>query len=164
MSKPAGLLLPNSNIESLGLPEELDFFDSQSIDIDESLTALEVWNRLMSKKLPGMQAAFWVRDAISTRFGIKKIGGFSGERTDQVAVGDKLDFFLAEAITADRLTLTERDHHLDVMTCISVEGRHVTISSSVITHNLFGKAYMLPVAPAHKLIVWLMLRGLKKGS
>lgn len=49
--------------------------------------------------------------------------------------------------------LTERDRHLDVMICLSIADRVLTITSSVITHNTFGRLYMLPVGPAHKLIV-----------
>ena len=48
------------------------------------------------------------------------------------------------------------------MTCITTHDQRLTITSSVITHNAFGRAYMLPVAPAHRLIVWLMLRRLAK--
>jgi hypothetical protein len=32
--------------------------------------------------------------------------------------------------------------------------------SSVKTHNTFGRIYMMVVGPAHRLIVWAMLRRL----
>ena len=64
-----------------------------------------------------------------------------------------LDFFLVEHVSDDVLSLSERDTHLDVLTCISVSGHELTITSSVQIHNTFGRLYMLPVAPAHKLIV-----------
>ncbi|WP_343207554.1 DUF2867 domain-containing protein [Aliiroseovarius lamellibrachiae] len=38
----------------------------------------------------------------------------------------------------------------------------MTITSSVRTHNGFGKAYMWPVAPAHKVIVNLTLAQLRR--
>ena len=72
---------------------------------------------------------------------------------ESVEVGQMLDFFLVEYISHDVLTLTERDRHLDVMTCISSSGNELAITSSVTTHNTFGKIYMIPVAPAHKMIV-----------
>ncbi len=75
-------------------------------------------------------------------------------------MGERLDFFLVERAEPDLLVLTERDRHLDVMTCLSTAGREVAITSSVITHNLYGRAYMVPVGIAHRLIVRTMLRRL----
>lgn len=147
-------------IEILAAREELDFFDTQSIILNDRIKPLDAWNAIMANPLPGMKTAFALRDAVSSRFGVRRIGGFSGHPVESVVKGDKIDFFLVEAATEDRLTLTERDRHLDVMTCISVEDRKLSITSSVKIHNLFGKAYMLPVAPAHKLIVRTMLHRL----
>ena len=142
--------------------EKLAFYDSQSIPLPRPVTALEAWNLQMARPLPLMALAFRIRDAISARFGVKRIGGFSGRRADRVAAGDRLDFFLVERVTPQVLTLTERDRHLDVMTCITTTGGQLAITSSVITHNLFGRAYMLPVGPAHKVIVRAMLRRLAR--
>lgn len=109
-----------------------------------------------------LKVAFRIRDVISSKFGVKKIGGFSTAAPTAVAVGDKLDFFLVEYVSDDVLTLSERDRHLDVLTCISTQGKTLTITSSVQTHNTFGRAYMLPVGPAHKWIVRSFLRRIKK--
>ena len=38
----------------------------------------------------------------------------------------------------------------------------MAVISSVITHNRFGRAYMLVVGPAHRLIVRTMLRRLQR--
>ncbi|MEL7521783.1 MAG: DUF2867 domain-containing protein [Cyanobacteria bacterium J06553_1] len=59
------------------------------------------------------------------------------------------------------MVLTERDRHLDVMTCISINGPTVSITSSVLIHNWFGHAYMIPVGIAHRWIVRRMLRRLR---
>ena len=69
-----------------------------------------------------------------------------------------MDFFLIERLEDAMMTLTVRDRHLHVMICIEIKGCTVSITASVVTHNLFGRLYMFPVAPAHRLIVWLMLR------
>jgi len=74
-----------------------------------------------------------------------------------------LDFFLVECTSNDVLSLSSRDSHLDVLTCISTQGTRLTITSPVKTHNWFGKLYMLPVAPTHKLIVWIFLRRIKQA-
>ncbi|SJZ99365.1 Protein of unknown function [Consotaella salsifontis] len=111
---------------------------------------------------PFMRIAFRTRDAISSLFGVKRIGGFSGKRREAVQAGDRLDFFLVEHSAPDMLVLTERDRHLDVMICLSIADHLLTITASVVTHNAFGRMYMVPVGLAHKLIVSRDLRRLKR--
>jgi len=77
-------------------------------------------------------------------------------------VSDPVDFFLIGPVDDQVLSLTTRDRHLDVMTCVTVEGAQLAITASVVTHNGFGRLYMVPVAPAHRLIVWAMLRRLRR--
>lgn len=140
----------------------LDYFDSQSVTLPRALPPLEAWNQIMARPQPLMAIAFRLRDAISSKFGVKRIGGFTGKRHESVKVGDRLDFFLVEHVSAEALVLTERDRHLDVMTCVSTRGQVLTITSSVKTHNTFGRVYMIPVGVAHKIIVRNMLRRLEK--
>ena len=118
----------------------------------------------MAKPLPGLGLAIKLRDAISARFGVARIGGFSGAIVEAPQVGDHLDFFLIEHISDTVLSLTARDRHLDVMTCVTVEGVRLAITASVVTHNWFGRLYMIPVAQAHRLIVWAMLRRLRRSA
>ena len=124
------------------------------------VTPLQAWNLIMSKPLPLMHTAFRVRDAVSRQFGVRKIGGFSGVSRNEVAVGDRLDFFLVEHSGPNLLVLSERDRHLDVVTRIASSGRQLTIASTVVTHNAFGRAYMLVVGPTHRLIVRAMMSRL----
>lgn len=51
------------------------------------------------------------------------------------------------------LVLTERDRHLHVMTSITCAGPVVSVASLVVTHSGFGRAYMMVVGPAHRMIV-----------
>lgn len=162
MATHALYTLPNFHIQTLAPPEELSFFDQQSETLSKTITPLEAWGMLLAKPSPILGFAFRVRDAISSQFGVKKIGGFSSDMPKSVSVGDKLDFFLVEHVSENTLSLSERDTHLDVLTCISTHENELTITSSVITHNAFGRIYMLPVSPAHKLIVWSFLRRIKK--
>lgn len=159
MSSPA-------QVETLGPQAALYYYDSQSVTLPAPITPLQAWQRIMARPLPGLGLAFAIRDAISARFGVARIGGFTGRAVQSVAPGDRLDFFLVEGISDHHLTLTARDRHLDVMVCVTasppVAGQQsLAITASVITHNWFGRAYMLPVAPAHRLIVRAMLRRLQ---
>ncbi|WP_376905568.1 DUF2867 domain-containing protein (plasmid) [Agrobacterium radiobacter] len=83
-------------------------------------------------------------------------------KTGDRKAGRATRFFLAEHSAPDVLVLTERDRHLDVMLCLSIVNRMLTITSSVVTHNTFGRIYMLPVGPVHKLIVSRDLKCLKQ--
>ncbi|MGB7268670.1 MAG: DUF2867 domain-containing protein [Albidovulum sp.] len=153
MKTDSYLTIPDTNIQVLAPINELDFFDTQSVKLLQPTSPLEAWRIVMSQPMPIMNLAFRVRDVISSMFGVKKIGGFSGVVPKSVEMGQMLDFFLVEHISQNVLTLTERDRHLDVMTCISSSRNELTITSSVKTHNTFGRVYMIPVAPAHKMIV-----------
>lgn len=139
---------------------DLAFLDSQSVTLPAALTPLQAWRVIMARSLPGLGLAFRIRDAISARFGVARIGGFSGAQVGDPKPGDHLDFFLIEHLAADVMTLTARDSHLDVMICVTTQGPRLDITASVITHRWFGRVYMWPVGPAHRLIVWLMLRRL----
>lgn len=154
MTAPA----PDGSPQLIAPRDLLAFHDSHSTPLPHPMTAIEAWDRVMTRPLPGLALAFRVRDAISARFGVQRIGGFSGRRSAEVRVGDRLDFFLVEAIGPEHLTLTARDRHLDVMTSVTTGNGRLGITSSVITHNWFGRVYMWPVGPAHKVIVRQMLR------
>ncbi|MFW0754516.1 DUF2867 domain-containing protein [Pseudomonas sp. H11T01] len=141
---------------------DLDYYDSRSVPLPVEITALDAWNIMTAEPGLLMRLAFRTRDAISSLFGVKRIGGFSGARRETVHADEQLDFFLVEHSAPDMLVLTERDRHLDVMICLSITDRVFTITSSVVTHNVFGRIYMLPVGLAHKLIVNSDLRRLKR--
>ncbi|WP_027259369.1 DUF2867 domain-containing protein [Leisingera aquimarina] len=151
-----------ARIQILAPAKELDFLDTQSVVLPAPVTPLEAWNIMHAKPLPGMKLAFQLRDAISACFGVKRIGGISRAPKAAVKTGDKLDFFLVEALSDEVMTLTVRDQHLDVMTCVSSSSGVLSVTSSVKTHNLFGRIYMIPVRPAHKLIVALSLKRLRR--
>lgn len=155
-------MLLRANLHVLRPPGELDYFDSRSVVLPRAISPLEAWNIIMAGPKPLLRAAFRIRDAISACFGVRSIGCFSGRTRNEVKAGDQLDFFLVEHVGREALVLTVRDSHLDVMTCISAMGREVAVTSSVVTHNAFGRLYMVPVGPAHRLIVNGMLRRLKQ--
>ena len=151
-----------SPVRTLREVSELDYHDSRSVLLPAPITALEAWNLMTAEQGLPMRLAFRARDAISSLFGVKRIGGFSGTRRDTVEAGDYLDFFLVEHSAPQMLVLTERDRHLDVMICLSITDRMLVVTSSVVTHNTYGRLYMVPVGPAHKLIVNSYLRQVKR--
>ncbi|WP_323783257.1 DUF2867 domain-containing protein [Leisingera sp.] len=151
-----------ARIQILAPAKELDFLDTQSIVLPVPVTPLAAWNIMHARPPPGMNLAVRLRDAISACFGVKGIGAISRTPKAAVKTGDKLDFFLVEALSDEVLTLTVRDRHLDVMTCVSSNSGVLSVTSSVKTHNLFGRVYMIPVRPAHRLIVARTLKRLQQ--
>lgn len=150
-----------ANARLIAPRESLHFLHVGAVELARPLTALEVWNRTSATDLPFLATAFRIRDAISGLFGVAPIGGLKAPPPAEVKVGDRLAFFTVDAVRDDLLALAVRDRHLDVMACITTEGRRAQITASVRVKNLFGHLYMLPVGPAHRLIVWAMLRRLK---
>jgi len=144
--------------------DQLDFLHSRSCTLPRPVSAFEAWEIIRSEPIPFLRQAFWVRDRISALFGVKPIGGISPAKAETPKKGERLDFFLVEHVSEEVLVLTVRDRHLDVMNCISVDEKTVSICTSVKTHNWFGRAYMLPVAPAHGLIVRRSLAALSRSQ
>ncbi|MBB5516845.1 hypothetical protein FHS89_002887 [Rubricella aquisinus] len=144
----------------VGPEDALDFCDCHRIALAAPITSIAAWDRMTRGPAPLLKAAFWLRDTISAPFGVRKSGGFAGRRGADPRVGEMLDFFLIERLEDDILSLTARDSHLDVMACLTLTGTEAAITTSVITHNRFGRAYMLPVGIAHPFVVRAMLRRL----
>ncbi len=138
------------------------YLDSQSMDLPGEMTPLQVWDRIMGAGLPLLPTAMRLRDRIGGLFGIAPIHGFSRVRSHDPRPGEKLDFFTVEAIGPTAMDLVVRDHHLDVLVSVLTGDRRLTITASVASHNLTGRLYMLPVGPAHRLIVRAMLRRLRR--
>ena len=156
------LSLSDSNARVLEPLVDLGFFDTQSVQLCREITPIAAWNFIMEDLQPVLKLASRVRDGVFSLFGVEAIKGFSGKAVQTATVGEYLDFFLVEYADEETLVLTERDRHLDVMTCISTDGPAVSITSSVRVHNWFGHAYMIPVGAAHKWIVRGMLKRLQE--
>jgi hypothetical protein len=159
---------PPAGARLVAEPERLNYLHTASRRLNRDMTAFEAYCKTTTHSSVVLRLAFLVRDRISSLFGVQRIRGFEGARPRSApAVGERLDFFTVEAIGKDQLVLTSRDTHLAVMISIDITSssadplaRWCHITASVETYNAFGKLYMLPVGPAHKLIVWKMLKSL----
>lgn len=141
---------------------QLDYYDRQSVVLDRPITPIQAWNMVRAQRRPVLGLAFRIRDAISARFGVRRIGGFTAMPMTEIREGARLDFFRVEHAAPDLVVLTERDRHLDVMICLTCKGAVLTVTASVVTHNRYGRAYMRVVGPAHRLIVRGMLRRMRR--
>ena len=87
------IVLPDTNIRTLQPISKLYYYDKQDTVLPRKMTALAAWNTIMRDPQPLLKVAFQIRDAISSVFGVKRIGGFSGQPVETVSVGQYLDFF-----------------------------------------------------------------------
>lgn len=148
----------------------LDFLHCDAVQVRGPLSVLQAYCAMTSDIPAWLSSAFRIRDFISRRFNVADIHGFSHRTPDTVPkVGEQLDFFTVEGISEHQLVLTARDTHLAVMVCMDLtptrdadaEGAamRLSVTTSVKRYNVFGRLYMLPVAPTHGPIVKRMLRN-----
>lgn len=77
--------------------------------------------------------------------------------------GERIGMFPVLAEAADEVVLGLDDRHLDFRLSVRVledGGEHVGVVTTLVRfHGVLGRAYFVPVRPAHRLIVPAMLRG-----
>ena len=99
---------------------------------------------------------------------MQPIQGF-GESTKPLQVGRKADFFDVIKVSDRELFLQSTDKHLSVLLVLQIEEydelrNELKVCTSVVTYNLFGKIYMLPVSLVHGFIVQQSLKNLQIKS
>lgn len=144
-------------------PEQLDYRHIDETLVGPKLTALDAYRAMTSYNPLFLRLAFRIRDMLCRLVGIEPIGGFSaGNLPSTIAAGDKLDFFDVYSATDDELVLYSDDRHLTVVVTLRLTGeiesqQRLSISTLVKTKEVLGRIYMLPVRPAHGIIVRGML-------
>jgi len=127
------------------------------------MTAFQAYRRMTENSPRLLRLAFFIRDSLSRLAGVRPISGFTGTHSlSPPEPGQKLDFFEVVQCDDASLQLLADDRHLSVLVAMSLESaddnsQRLSITASVKTHNAFGRLYMLPVAPAHGVIVRSML-------
>lgn len=142
-----------------------DFSDKHSIDCDVGeLSALTVYVE-MSKITPRwIDHLMRLRNAIVSVVGIKDLGTLSavqGIDTDNITVGERVGIFTLIANEQDKVMLSDKDKHLDVVVTLEIDrnNHQIALTTAVSVHNLLGRLYLLPVIPAHKVIVPALLNA-----
>jgi hypothetical protein len=134
---------------------------------DPSLTASEIARRAFAATPAWLDGLVQLRDRMVSLFGLKPVGRLKspvGDRpSSEPAIGDAFSIFRVISVDSDELVLGIDDTHLDVrlsfLKRLHGQHAHYVVGSWVKTHNALGRAYMLPVAPVHRLIVRLMMWG-----
>jgi hypothetical protein len=149
-----------------------DAWQISSSRVDRS--ALEHFLAAAQKTPRWINAAMSARNSIVRFFGLKNLGtldGFDETREPSAYVpGERVGIFTLFENTFDEVLLGDKDKHLNVV--LSVHRRllpggqavEVTLTTVVHVKNLLGRLYMLPVAPAHRIIAPAVLAGIADST
>jgi hypothetical protein len=135
--------------------------------VDASLTPVEIATRAFASTPGWVDGLVSLRDRAVSLFGVKAVGRLrlvdSDRSLREPAVGDAFSIFHVVFVDDTELVLGIDDTHLDVrmsfLKRFTDSRATYLVSSWVKTHNMLGRVYMLPVAPVHRLLVSLMMRG-----
>jgi hypothetical protein len=133
------------------------FIDAYSIAIDNAgLDARRAAERMLGRSPRWVEVLLALRNFLVAPFGLKT-GGPNG-----TGASDVIGIFPIVSQTPSRLVAGFNDSHLDFRVVVDVaimgQGRCVTATTLVLTHNLLGRVYLAIILPFHRLIVRNMLQ------
>jgi len=118
---------------------------------------------IFSHQPPWIGVLMKIRDALVARFGLKTSKHLASLGAD--ASSTRVGIFKIYSKTETEIVLGEDDKHLDFRASIlcsaesaSGDTRHVIVSTVVRCNNRLGRAYILLIAPFHRLVVQSSLR------
>jgi hypothetical protein len=154
-SMKAGKVEPN--IDTGALLAGAQFCDAYSIAVDDAaLDARHAAERMLGRSPRWVEALLAVRHALVKPFGLKT------SLPSEIAPANAIGLFPILSETPDRLVAGFNDKHLDFRVVVDVtacgQGRRVTATTLVLTHNLLGRVYLATILPFHRLVVRAMLQ------
>ncbi|MGJ5024547.1 DUF2867 domain-containing protein [Bradyrhizobium sp. SZCCHNRI1009] len=137
--------------------EGAEFADAFCIVVDDDpIDARTAATRMFSRSPRWVEALLGLRNLLVTPLGLKTSGA-----GDCGALG-LIGMFPVISEKPAQLVAGLDDSHLDFRVVIDVtaarEGRQVTATTLVRTHNLLGRCYLTLIKPFHRLVVKAMLR------
>ena len=139
------------------------FYDCHAIVVpDTGRSALSHFLTALAQTPSWVNTLMSLRNSMVQLVGLKNLGGlgeFDPAKPDSAyRPGDRVGIFTLISNSPDEALLGDSDKHLDVVLSVS-KGRleadgavRVAVTTVVHVHNLFGRIYMLPVTPLHRLI------------
>jgi hypothetical protein len=146
------------------------FHDAWQIQAAEpDLDALGQFLRVARRTPRWVDRLMAVRNRVVSVFGLKNLGGLSqidaAKHESSYQSGDRVGIFTIISRSAHEVLLGDRDKHLDVVvsvhTCVGQDSGAAVVTVTTVVHvkNWLGRLYMLPVAPAHRVIARAMVRA-----
>ncbi len=153
---------------------EYDYIDSYetTINTNKKLTTTDIakaFHKSSANRPKWIRRLMKIRNAITSLFGLKDTQIDNTAINNQtVEIGEKLGMFEIFDKLDNELILGKNDKHLNFRISVMTDYNQVsnetklTLSTVVKYNNFFGKLYLIPVKPFHKLIVPVMLKGIAK--
>jgi Protein of unknown function (DUF2867) len=108
-----------------------------------------------------------VRNRVVGYMGLKNLGGLSqihpNKTSAEYVAGERVGIFTLISKTDDEVLLGDDDNHLKVVVSVHMGTRPngpepvITVTTVVHVKNWLGRLYMVPVAPAHRVIARAMV-------
>ena len=122
---------------------------------DAKLDARAAADRIFSRSPRWVRMLLDLRNRIVAPFGLKT------SAVREARAGGMVGMFPILNETPERLVAGFNDHHLDFRVVVDVvpvtDGREVTATTLVLTHNWLGRAYLAVIHPFHRLVVKALL-------
>jgi hypothetical protein len=122
---------------------------------DAKLDARAAADRIFSRSPRWVRMLLDLRNRIVAPFGLKT------SAVREARAGGMVGMFPILNETPERLVAGFNDHHLDFRVVVDVvpvtDGREVTATTLVLTHNWLGRTYLAIIHPFHRLIVKTLL-------
>ena len=141
---------------------------------DPALDALGQFLRVAKGTPPWIERLMALRNRMVSTLGLKNLGGLSqidsAKNASEYQPGDRVGIFTLFSKTPDEVMLGDKDKHLDVVVSVhkgaaAEDGAVVvTVTTVVHVHNWLGRLYMVPVAPAHRVIARAMVRAVGNAA
>jgi hypothetical protein len=168
-------ILPKNSILNTSHNEYgyVDSFQGVLYDIENKITSVDIGKAFFSSGPKWVGKLFNLRNKIVSLFGLKTSGNVI-DRQQQLdnfkcEPGEQLGLFRVFNKTDNEVIIGEDDKHLNFRVSLFLHKsktdqskKDLTISTTVVFNNWFGRLYFLPVRPFHKFIVPTMLKGIIK--
>ncbi|MEP3351096.1 MAG: DUF2867 domain-containing protein [Marinomonas sp.] len=170
MSEPKEVALPEqSKIQAIA--SGASFYDAWEMPTtNPDLAPLEQFLRVMKQTPKWFDRLMVLRNRVVSLFGLKDLGAFSemdeSKPSSDYKTGDRVGIFTLIENDQNEVLLGDDDNHLSVVVSIhkktdaSTGSTFITVSTVVHVKNWLGRLYMIPVAPAHKIIAKRMTKSI----
>jgi hypothetical protein len=143
--------------DTRALLADAQFSDAFSIAVDDTgLDARQAAEKMLARGPRWIDALMRLRNRLVAPFGLKT------PAPGEITLTDTVGIFPVISETPDRLVAGFNDRHLDFRVVVDVapsgQGKRVTLTTLVLTHNLLGRVYLAIILPFHRLIARTMLR------
>jgi Protein of unknown function (DUF2867) len=146
----------------VGTLERVDYQDAFRVALPRPDITVDDAVRATLGAMPGwIGALLRLRDAVVKPFGLKRGADMpSPVIPERFAVGDAVSLFRVDARSEREIVFGQEDTHLDFRASLLVEPSGELVFSTLVQLNgPLGRAYFIPVGPAHRRIVPAMMRA-----